>query len=200
MTSTNQRSSTGNRSGASRKLLSRKAAEAGVTDSGAEALEQSFPAQEADEQQAAAPEAALPEAVETPPEAPADEQQAAATQTAEHAATWSSEDEAALQALMSRRKAAGFRGRGRDVSGQVIRAGAITPNDNTIVSVIVGLVAERGEVRRTDLIDAMASATFPHPKAQPSSKAWCQGYVAGAIRSGFLAVAVEDPAASAEAG
>ena len=39
-----------------------------------------------------------------------------------------------------------------------------------------------------------------HPKARPADKEWCQGYVAGAIRNGFLAVADADaPAAEARA-
>jgi hypothetical protein len=57
------------------------------------------------------------------------------------------------------------------------------------MAAIVGLVADRGSIRRCDLIDAMVSLTFPHPKARPSDRSWCQGYVAGAIRNGFLAVA-----------
>jgi hypothetical protein len=60
------------------------------------------------------------------------------------------------------------------------------------------------EVSRAELIDAMASATFPHPSAQPQDKGWCQGYFAGAIRSGFFAVAEasavgSEPSANREA-
>ena len=132
------------------------------------------------------PTSAAPEAMPAPPapQPPA-------------AAPWSSEDESLFQTLLVRRKAAGHR-RGRDVSDQRICLGSIKPNPNTIVAIIVGLISERGtSVSRDELITAMASATFPHPKAQPSDRGWCQGYVAGAIRNGFLAL--ESTADQAEA-
>ena len=91
--------------------------------------------------------------------------------------------------MHARRRAAGYQRRGRDVSGELLRVGAIAPNPNTVVAVIVGLVAERGTVTRGDLVAAMAAATFPHPKARPGDRAWCAGYVAGAKRDGFLAAA-----------
>ena len=53
---------------------------------------------------------------------------------------------------------------------------------------IVGILAHAGTMNRGALVDAMATANFPHPKARPTDRGWCQGYVAGAIRSGFLAV------------
>lgn len=103
-------------------------------------------------------------------------------------APWSSEDEAGFQALIARRKAAGYQRRGKDVSAQVLRPSNITPNAETVVATIVGIVAERGSIARSALIELMGLATFPHPKAQPTDKGWCQGYVAGAIRNGFLTV------------
>jgi hypothetical protein len=104
------------------------------------------------------------------------------------AATWTSEDETTLQALLARRKAAGFQRRGQDVSGQVIRAGTTKPNDGTVVATIVSLVEARGTVTRGELIQLMADTAFPYAKAKPDDAAWCQGYIAGAIRSGFLTV------------
>ena len=71
----------------------------------------------------------------------------------------------------------------------MIRPGAIKPNEGTVAAVIVGIVAHDGTMNRGALVDAMATANFPHPKARPTDKGWCQGYVAGAIRSGLLAVA-----------
>lgn len=117
-----------------------------------------------------------------------------------HATTpaWSDEDESALQALLTRRKAAGYQRRGRDVSGQLLTVGTITPNPNTVVAVIVAIVAEHGSIGRVKLVEAMATAIFPHAKAQPTDKSWCQGYVAGAIRNGFLTLS-EQPAAIAAA-
>lgn len=54
---------------------------------------------------------------------------------------------------------------------------------------IVGILAHAGTMNRGTLVDAMATANFPHPKARPTDRGWCQSYVAGAIRSGFLTVA-----------
>lgn len=104
---------------------------------------------------------------------------------------WSDEDENALQAMMARRKAAGFQRRGRDTSEQLLAVGAITPNPGTVVAIIVGLVAVQGTMSRGDLVAAMATATFPQAKARPTDRAWCQGYVAGALRDGFLTPSVE---------
>jgi hypothetical protein len=111
---------------------------------------------------------------------------------------WSSEDETSFQGLLARRKAAGYQRRGRDLSRQVLEPGAIKPNPDTVVATIVALVTERGELRRGDLLATMADASFPHPRARPKDTGWCQGYIAGAIRNGFLAVAAEPSAAAKE--
>jgi hypothetical protein len=210
------------RAGVSRKLLERKALEAAAAadEPAGDALEDSFPATVQD--QASAAEAAGAETVSAavghaadehagsaidiaastaPAPAPAPQEPA---QTAPEqptairapqpatAAAWSAEDESAFQALTARRKAAGYQRRGRDVSDQVVRLGSITPNPNTVVAVIVGLITERGgSVGRSDLVVAMAGATYPHGKAKPENKGWCQGYVAGAVRNGFIALADE---------
>lgn len=211
------------RTGSSRKLLARKAVEkaGGVTMEG-EALEASFPAMEDDSQASAVdefaptvaviddegsverlevlpgdgPAAAAPAlinaadvaAVPTPVPAP---------HTMAPAPAWSAEDESTLQTLLAQRKAAGYQRRGRDVSRQMITAGTIKPNPGTVVSVIVDIVAERGgTVGRAELVKAMTGATFPHAKARPNDSGWCQGYIAGAIRSGFLSVAEQLPSLS----
>jgi hypothetical protein len=102
------------------------------------------------------------------------------------APVWSDEDESALQALLTRRKAAGYQRRGRNVGAQLIAVGTITPNPKTVVAVIVAIVAAHGSIARAELLEEMATAIFPHAKAQPTDKSWCQGYVAGAVRNGFL--------------
>lgn len=102
------------------------------------------------------------------------------------AATWSSEDESGFQAMLARRKASGYQRRGRDVGAQLICVGEITPNAGTVAAAIVHLVAERGTVTRGHLLDAMAKTAFPHAKARPEDREWCQGYVAGALRDCFL--------------
>ena len=167
------------RSGISRKLLQRKAAEKALLTPATDVLEDSFPASAT--------------AVDGPAQAPqAGSSSPLAAILAPAPATlplWSSEDEASLQTLLAERKAAGYQRRGKDVAGQVIRPGAIKPNEGTVAAVIVGIVAHDGTMNRGALVDAMATANFPHPKARPTDKGWCQGYVAGAIRSGFLAVA-----------
>ena len=167
------------RSGNSRKLLQRKAAEKAVLTPAIDMLEDTFPA-------SATAVDALAQAPQAGPSSPLAAIQAPAPATPP---LWSSEDEARLQSLLARRKAGGYQRRGKDVAGQVIRPGAIKPNDGTVVAVIVGIVAHDGTINRGALVDAMATANFPHPKARRTDKGWCQGYVAGAIRSGFLAVA-----------
>ena len=167
------------RSGNSRKLLQRKAVERAMIAPITNALEDSFPVLEpVAEQPAPEPHggsSSLPAAIQAP---------APATPP-----LWSSQQEATFQTLLARRKAAGYQKRGKDVAGQVIRPGAIKPNEGTVAAVIVGIVAHDGTMNRAALVDAMATANFPHPKARPTDRGWCQGYVAGAIRSGFLAVA-----------
>lgn len=104
-------------------------------------------------------------------------------------ALWSRDDETMLQGLIARRKAAGYKASGNSIGGQILCVGGIKPNPNTIVAVIVALVSEQTTVARAELVSLMAAAAFPHPKARPTDPNWCQGYVAGAIRSGFLTVA-----------
>jgi len=113
------------------------------------------------------------------------------------ATAWSGEDEAAFQALAARRKASGCQRRGKDVSAQLLRVGAIAPNPGTVVAAIVALVAEHRTVARGDLLDAMAGAAFQHPKAK-QTVSWRTGYLQGAIRDGYLAAA--DSAAAPAAG
>jgi hypothetical protein len=181
---------TSTRSGASRKLLTRKALERSPAPAG-EPLEASFP-QAASEEGPDAPSDVHSTSSSAPTAAPAPQPPTPAA--------WSSEEEAGFQALLARRKAAGYQRRGRDVSGQVLRPGMIKPNPETIVATIVALVAERGELSRRELLELMSTASFPHRKAQPSDKGWCQGYVAGALRSGFLAFANEPSTVAAKEG
>ncbi len=101
---------------------------------------------------------------------------------------WSAEDETNYQTLLARRKAAGHKRRGSDLSTQVLQLGTIKPNPDTIVATIVSIVAGRGQLSRAELIKLMGAAPLPNPKARPDDKGWCQGYISGAIRNGFLAV------------
>jgi hypothetical protein len=178
----------GTRSGISRKLLTRKASEVSSSTAPAgEPLEANFPSAVSDVP--GAPADALGGARSAPT--------AATNQQQPAPAMWSSEDEAAFQALLARRKAAGYQRRGKDLSGQMLSPAAIKPNVGRIVATIVALVAEREQLSRGELLSLMASTSFPHPKAQPTDKSWCQGYVAGAIRNGFLA---ETPACESSTG
>lgn len=183
--STNEQLTRTGRLGSSRKLLQRKALQKGTAMPLAAPLEDSFPQQASQQQEAESGSSSAPAAAKA--HAPA------------AVPTWSSEDEATLQGLLARRRAAGYQRRGRDVTGQRLRPGSITPNPDTVAATIVGIVAERGEVGRAELLDLMRAAAFPHPKARPSDNGWCQGYVAGVIRSGFLAVVAERSAAGSEA-
>jgi hypothetical protein len=109
-------------------------------------------------------------------------------------ATWSDEDEAALAAMMARRKAAGYRRRGKDVGAQPLGRGEIKPNAGTVAAAIVDLMGSRESVTRSELIDLMGSGKFSHPNARPKQVGWSQGYVAGLIRNGFLIVLDSKPA------
>jgi hypothetical protein len=75
-----------------------------------------------------------------------------------------------------------------EIEPQLITAGDIRPNPNTTVATIVGLVEAKGTVSRSELVGAMGAATFMHRKARPQDQGWCQGYIAGAIRGGFLKI------------
>ena len=101
---------------------------------------------------------------------------------------WTEGDEADLRALLARRKAAGYRKPSRDVGGQVIKLGRVSPNPNTVAASIVALVGMKGEITRRDLIADMADCAFPHPKAQPKDPQWCTGYISGCVRNAFLEI------------
>lgn len=165
------------RSGVSQKLLQRKAREKAVLPPG-EPLEASFPSAISE-----APKD-LVDALSASSAAPT----AAPAQPTATPAAWSEEDEAAFQALLTRRKAAGYQRRGKDLSNQRLKPGEIKPNDNTIAATIVALAADRGVLTRGELLDLMATADFSHPKARPADRGWRQGYVSGSIRNGFLTV------------
>lgn len=189
-----------NRSGASRKLLARTSLTTTPPILEGEGIEDSFPsaaspATNADDSSSAAPshtDGTTPASLFTP-------EPAAAVQASPDR-VWSEIDEIAFQAMTARRKAAGFKKRGKDVSGHIIAIGSITPNAGTVASVVVSLVEGRGKVSRADLIDAMRSAEFANPKARRTDRGWCQGYVAGCIRDGFLRVTVPASVATVPTG
>ena len=101
---------------------------------------------------------------------------------------WTAADEAAFRSLLARRKAAGYKTPRVDISKQRIKPGEIKPNANTVVATIVGLVEAQGIMLRAELLAAMAATTFASSKAKPQDSYWCQGYISGAIRNGFLAI------------
>lgn len=200
------------RSGSSRKLLQRKAIEqATKAQPAADVLEDSFPAETyataeiADDAAASPAHAALVALATGAADLASSEagsgasSETVAPPTPQPAAAqaWSEDDESRFQGMLARRKAAGFQRRGKDVSAQLIRVGDIKPNDGTVIATIVALVAEHGPIARAQLLDLMQAATFPHAKAKPEDRGWCQAYVAGAARQGFLALAT-DLAASHE--
>ncbi len=218
-----ERQKLGSRSGSSPKLLARKALERASEILGdGETLEASFPQMPEAEESALAAASSIEAGVQQEgngkaislPDAPTSVTNPMLSEPSggglatvpvpsvgqghPPAPTWSDEDETALQALLTRRKAAGYQRRGRDVGAQLITVGKITPNPKTVVAVIVAIVAEHGSIGRAALLEAMATAIFPHAKAQPTEKSWCQGYVAGAVRNGFLTLS-EQPAGNTEA-
>lgn len=185
------RGMTSTRGGASRKLLTQKALTLAAADQPGETLEASFPPVAGEAQPGDAASAEQPTG---DPTAQASETSALpswlepAAASAADPKSWSEQDERDFQAMTARRKASGFQRRGRDVGGQMLRVGDIAPNPGTVAATIVALVGPPGSVARGALLNAMAGATFPHPKARPQDRGWCQGYVAGLVRDGFLAV------------
>lgn len=202
-----------NRSGASRKLLSRNASNRGLPVQ-ADALEEVFPvAGQLAEGEPTAPSSPAKVAGLEDGAAPTDttgkpaldpspaaestslpQAAAAPLQTQAEMPTWSEDDERVFAAMAVRRKASGFQRRGKNVGGQFLRVGGIAPNRGTVVATIVALVASRGIVTRAALIDAMAATEFGNVKARPRENSWCQGYVAGCVRDGFLEVVAEQDA------
>ena len=173
------------RAGVSPKLLARKPDEKTGAGNSHEGIEASFPIHGPDLPEVTQPAAGSSHGAA----APATGKAAKLAVTGPSAATaWSDEDESCFQALFARRKTARVP-RSTNSGTQRLQPGSIKPNPNTVVAVIVGIVAERGVIRRDELVAAMAAVTFPHPKARPTDPSWCQGYVAGAIRSGYLTVA-----------
>ena len=196
------------RSGANRKLLSRNAGNRAMAAQG-EGLEDVFPGagQIADDEPAvpssptkvtgSADGVAPTDTMGEPGAAPAAEStsppQCAAEPGQTHAEmpTWSEDDERVFAAMAVRRKASGFQRRGKNVGAQLLRVGSIAPNSGTVVATIVALVANRGTAARADLIEAMAATEFCNAKARQRENSWCQGYVAGCIRDGYLEVVAE---------
>ncbi|NML92017.1 hypothetical protein HHL26_23750 [Sphingobium sp. TB-6] len=107
---------------------------------------------------------------------------------------WTEDDEAQLRNLLTRRRQAGYRKPSRDVGGQVLRVGSFNPNPNTVTASICAIVALNGTITRRALLAEMADTVFPHPKAQPKDPKWCQGWVAGTIRNGFLVLVADEQA------
>lgn len=166
------------RTGASRKLLTRKAMQQSAHDA-SDTLEASFPT------------GPLADAPVEPISASSSLSGATSAHGAPAPAAWSNEDEAAFQTLLARRKAAGYRRRGKDLAAQLLTLGPIKPNPDTVAATIVALIGKDGEISRGELLSRMATAIFPHPKARAEDEGWCQGYIAGAIRNGFLAIVAE---------
>ena len=55
---------------------------------------------------------------------------------------------------------------------QKLGLGKVQPNPNTVVAVIVGIVAARGDLGRAELIEAMGASVFPHSAARPRDRSW----------------------------
>ena len=175
------------RAGVSPKLLARKSAEQAGVGVSPEGIEASFPVLAPDLPEVTQSAAGASHGATAPATATVPPLAVAAPLAA---LAWSDEDESCFQALFARRRAARVR-RVANGGTQQLQPGGIKPNPDTVVAVIVGIVAQRHGMSRSELVAEMATATFPHPKARPTDVSWCQGYIAGAIRSGYLAFAVE---------
>ena len=107
---------------------------------------------------------------------------------------WTEADEDQLRGLLARRRQAGYRKPSRDVGSQLLKVGSFNPNPNTVTASICAIAALNGTITRKALLAEMTETVFPHPKAQPKNAKWCQGWVAGAIRNGFLVLVADDQA------
>ena len=172
------------RAGVSPKLLARKAAEKAGASIPPEGIEASFPDRAPDLPQTTRPVAGTSHGATAPAMATVPPLGVTGPTAA---LVWSDEDESCFQALFARRKAARVP-RVVNSGTQQLQPGAIKPNPNTVVAVIVSIVADSGIIRRGELVAAMAALPFAHPKARPTDPSWCQGYIAGAVRSGYLTV------------
>lgn len=187
------RGMTTTRQGASRALLKLKAVErAAEAAEGQQPIEALFPTPPAQGDQASADRVDIKESSAAPAQAPTNAESPApatpATPTGPAASTaWTGEDETLFQSLFTRRKAAGFPRRGRDVSGQLLRVGSITPGAGTVYAVVAETVSAAGSASRGNLLDMLMAQDPATAKYPNKPRAWWQGYVAGALRDGVIA-------------
>jgi hypothetical protein len=118
-----------------------QAGEAPIVDAAAEST--TAPAEYIEPTAAAPADTSAPPLAE-PESGPSDKAPTPPAPAPASAPAWSEADEAALNVMLARRKAAKYQRRGKDVSGQMIRVGDVAPNPGTVVAVIVGLVAQAG--------------------------------------------------------
>ncbi len=178
------------RPGASRSLLAKKARQNARQAEHGEPIEAAFPTGEVVAELASPAtcpgDAGLPTngAHQT---STAETEGAKASSGADHAAAVSDD---ALKGVQAGTAAGPVRRRAPTANAtRLLALGANKPNAGTVLAIIAGIVQECGELTRSALLAAMASTAFPQAKARPEDKAWCQGYVAGALRGGFLAEA-----------
>lgn len=183
-TTAQPRKTLGVRTGADPKTLHHKAMQqaAAAPAPEGESLEDSFPQRVPETP--VVPAGAAAQAIEDQPAAPAPTQSPAS-------ASWSDQDEQAFRAMSERRRKAGYRARGKDVSGQLLCAGPVLANDGTVMATIAAIVCNAGVVSRGELLDLVAAMQFAQPKARPTDRAWAQAYVAGALRAGHLTIYVD---------
>ena len=179
------RKTLGTRLGTSAKTLHRKAMDkaAAAPAPDGESLEDIFP-QEPGNSATAPVDASPARTIEDQPVKPVPAQSLVL-------ATWSDQDERAFRVMAERRRQAGYRARGKNVSGQLLRAGPVVANDGTVMATISAIVSKVGVVSRGDLLDLIAAMPFAKPTVKPTDRGWAQAYVAGAIRAGHLAIHVD---------
>lgn len=181
------RGMTATRSGASRALLKLKAVErVAEAVEGQQPIEALFPAQPSEAARGGGESLDIKESSAGPADAltPADAEPPAPALTP---AAWTDEDETLFQSLSARRKASGFQRRGRDVSGQMLKVGNITPGAGTVYAVVAETLGAAGTVSRGSLLDMLMALNPATTKYPNKPRAWWQGYVAGALRDGVVA-------------
>ena len=179
------RGMTATRPGASRALLKLKAVErAAEAVEGQQPIEALFPAQPGEAAKGGGESVDIKESSIAPADALAP---AGAESLPPAPAVWTAEDETLFQSLSARRKASGFQRRGRDVSGQLLKVGNITPGPGTVYAVVAETLGAAGAVSRGSLLDMLMALNPATAKYPNRPRAWWQGYVAGALRDGVIA-------------
>ena len=101
---------------------------------------------------------------------------------------WTEKDETQYLELAARRKESGFRKRGKDTSSQYLVISNLRPNPKSAAGIIYETVKIENGMTRGTLLERLATRLGDETKHKFNDRRWCQGYIAGTIRDGFISV------------